>query len=280
MCYWNPFFKLWKNYFNELQEFACDEAVILRNTSPISYAQCLVNSANQMNLAMHSSIALHGISTSLLYRRINMVFQYKTRQRTLSAVIAYAVCLIGITSAAYAVNNNSPITVRDNDKTHSYMANGLKRMPSYQALIQQQLTAKHMPMDLLAMPLLQSAYQPLDQSKNHVAAAGIWQIIPATARHFGLSITNNRDDRLDTQLSTTAALTYLDNMHTQFGDWKLAVVAYEIGEKATEQLIKSTGSRDAWTLARSPLAPKELKEYLAMYDATVIIIHKPSLING
>lgn len=311
-CYFNPFLSLWKKYLNELQEFACDEALILRkHTSPTHYAQCLVNAAKQKRLVIEGSAALHGISQSLLYRRINMLFQYKTQKGKFTLIAAHALCLVGLTSAAFAINNSSPVTtsevqtvieqaklntampisatpevvneinrIRTSVKGREYMLGGLKRMQEYQPYIQEQLKNKNMPTDLLAMPLLQSSYKPLDASQNRVAAAGIWQIIPVTAKRLGLIVNNHRDDRLNTQLSTQAALAYLNTLHDQFNDWKLAVIGYEIGEKATAQLIKDTNSRDPWTLARSQAAPKELKDYLAMYDAAVIIMHKPSLITG
>jgi soluble lytic murein transglycosylase-like protein len=95
-----------------------------------------------------------------------------------------------------------------------------------------------------------------------------------------LIINDKRDDRLDTQLSTKAALAYLQQTHEQFGNWKLAFVAYEIGEKNTDSLIKEIKSRDAWALARSPSAPKSLKKSIAMFDAALIIMHNPSLIDN
>jgi hypothetical protein len=85
---------------------------------------------------------------------------------------------------------------------------------------------------------------------------------------------------MDTKLSTKAALDYLQQTHDQFGNWKLAFVAYEIGEKNTDRLIKETNSRDAWVLAHSPSAPESLKKSIAMFDAAMIIMHNPSLITN
>jgi soluble lytic murein transglycosylase-like protein len=136
-----------------------------------------------------------------------------------------------------------------------------------------------MPNELLAVPLVESGYKPLDQSKNPVLAAGIWQIVPTTAKLFGLIINTTRDDRLNTSLSTKAALAYLNATHTQFNNWRLAIIAYEIGEDTTKKLIKKVGSRDAWVLARSTIAPKSLKKFLAMFDAELIIMYNPSLIK-
>lgn len=242
-----------------------------------------------------------------------MLFNYKTQSRKYNLIAAYVLGFCTLTTTAFAINNAAPATpittdeittiiqqsnlaalqitaspeviaeinhIRsDENARHSYQA-GLKRMKEYQPFIQQQLVKNAMPNDLLAMPLMQTRYQPLDESKNRVKAAGIWQIIPSTAKNLGLIVDNNHDERLDTERSTQAALNYLTQLHNEFHDWKLAVIGYELGEKATEQLITATGSRDPWVLARSPQAPKQLKDYLAMFDAAVIIIHKPALING
>ena len=85
---------------------------------------------------------------------------------------------------------------------------------------------------------------------------------------------------MDMKLATIAALKLLSADHKIYNNWKLAFVAYEIGEKTTDALIKATGSRDAWTLANSPKAPPGLKKILASFDAELIIMHNPSLINS
>jgi membrane-bound lytic murein transglycosylase D len=159
----------------------------------------------------------------------------------------------------------------------------LERMKNYQGQVQAGLKKSDLPSDLLAIPLIESGYRPLHESVNPVQAAGIWQIIPSTAKRFGLVVDANRDDRLDTALSTQAALDYLKFLHTQFHDWKLAVLAYNIGEDQVERLITATGSRDAWVLVRSSHIPEKYKSeatnYLAMLDASILIMHQPSLIT-
>jgi hypothetical protein len=89
---------------------------------------------------------------------------------------------------------------------------------------------------------------------------------------------------MNMSLATNAALALLNSAHDEFHDWKLAVMSYEIGDKETTHLIAATGSRDAWVIARSDVVPKkyknELMKYLAMFDASVILIHNPSVITG
>ena len=167
--------------------------------------------------------------------------------------------------------------IRSSKKARLQLRESLNRMQKYSPAIIQQLKEEKLPNDLLAMPLIQSGYRPLDENKNPVKAAGIWQIVPTTAKNLGLNINHENDERLNTTLSTKAALTYLKNLYNQFHDWKLAVCAYEYGEDTIEQLINVVGSRDAWTIARSIHAPKTLKHYLAKFDSAVIIMHNPSL---
>ena len=83
---------------------------------------------------------------------------------------------------------------------------------------------------------------------------------------------------MNIKLETTAALQYLSEMYTEFKDWRLVIVAYELGDDETLHLIKVTGSHDAWVLARSSAAPAHLKKYLSLINAAVIIMHNPSIV--
>ncbi len=321
-CFWNPFFHLWKNWLSELQEYSCDEELILqRNTSAITYAQCLIDTASK---ALHSeslpqgALGIMGLANhahpSILRRRINMLFHYTHLPKKASSLfIAYLVCLSMASSVAYALTSNSTTTplstqhivsliktsipynslqvtarpevvtevnnIRSHAQARTYMQDALQNMKQYQPFILAELKNNHMPEDLLALPLVESGYRPLDEKLNRLKAAGVWQFIPSTAARFGLVIDKHRDDRLDIALATKAALAYLNALHVQFNDWKLAALAYEYGEDQTSQLIKITGSRDPWVLVRSSSAPAELKKYLALFDASVIVIHNPKLVN-
>lgn len=174
--------------------------------------------------------------------------------------------------------------LRASGDIRAYLLHSLKRMKDYQPMIEAGLQKNNLPHDLLNMPLIQSGYQPLDQNKNPVLAAGMWQLTPAIAKRFGLTVSLEHDDRLNAQLSTKAALAYLKILYNQFHDWNLAVLAYEIGEEKTGKLIQQVGSHDAWDLARSPVADKflegdDLKGYLALYSALLLIMQNPLLIT-
>lgn len=320
-CFWNPFLMLWNNWFEELQEFACDEALIInKKTSPIDYAQCLVDMAvfHSSDVIFSGTLGMMGISNQYnhslsLKRRITMLFNYKQSQpKKLFLLSVYAACFFTSVSATYALDTHSTMDalstkelsvlidradnvfhitatpevvkqineVRASEQGSAYLRAALVRMKQYQANIEQQLKNYNMPKDLLSIPLVESGYRPLEAKQNPVSAAGIWQIIPSTGKNLGLVINENRDDRMNTELATKAALKYLNALYAQFKDWKLAVIAYEYGEDQVEKLINQVGSRNAWMLARSKEAPAKMKDFLALFDASVIIMQNPSLISS
>lgn len=314
LCFWNPFMKLWIYWLDETQEFSCDEAIVVaKKTSPVAYAQCLINAAS--GYLPQGALGIHGLSKSILYRRVNMVFnltQSKTKKLVMACV--YVGALVVTTSAAYAINGQSDVTplskqqvekiiqqsnfnpsfqisatpevvkeinnIRSSEQAQSFISDSLQRMKKYQPYIQSELTKNNMPHELLAIPLVESGYQPLPPNVNPVQAAGVWQFIPKTAQKFGLVINGDRDDRMDTTLSTKAALAYLTQIHAQFNNWGLAVVSYEFGENNIAQLSKATKSSDVWTMARSPEAPKTMKQFVATFDASLIIMKNPSILTS
>ena len=91
-----------------------------------------------------------------------------------------------------------------------------------------------MPLELALLPAIESAYNPMAYSR--ASAAGMWQFMPATGRHFNLRQTNFYDGRRDITASTNAALDYLTRLHDMFnGDWLLALAAYNAGEGAVKK---------------------------------------------
>ena len=311
ICFWNPLMKSWSRWFSELQEFACDESLVLRNKiSKDVYAQCLINTAStafSRTILPQGALGIIGLSKnyrSILQRRIIMLFNYKKLQKKKASLIcAYTACYLAVGSFAYALGNdavNQPVTIkevsqknlsdqekteivaeinniRSNKQARSFMISSLKRMKTYKPYIEAQLINNAMPNNLLALPLVESGYNV--ESKGPMSTTGIWQFIPSTAKRFNLTVNSHRDDRLDTQLSTQAALSYLKALYSKFHNWDLAMMAYEIGEDNLEQLIKTTGSRDPWVLAKSPVAPKDLKTFLLMFYASSVIIDNPQLVT-
>ena len=85
-----------------------------------------------------------------------------------------------------------------------------------------------MPAEIALLPFIESAF--VTKAKSHVGASGLWQFMPATGRHFGLEKTPLYDGRHDIYAATDAALNYLQYLHGMFGDWSLALAAYNWGE--------------------------------------------------
>jgi len=312
LCFWNPFVSLWTKWFKELQEFACDESLILRRkTSPTQYATCLLNAASA-HLPKHV-LAVNGLSSSLLYRRIAMLFHYQKEKSKRSFIIACLISLFMIASAAYAlsgspthstlsakevaamikragIDNTFQISatpevvaelnkIRNSRHARKFMLGALKRMKEHKTMVLSEFKKEGIPADFLALPLIESGYEPLDASKNRLGAAGVWQFLPDTARHFGLVVTPERDDRLNTLLETKAAVAYLKSMHQKYGDWNLALISYEIGDEEVDRIIKNAPTLQLHDLAKSSKTYPELKEYVTMFSAAVIIMHYPTLIT-
>ncbi|HET6545377.1 MAG TPA: transglycosylase SLT domain-containing protein [Rhodanobacteraceae bacterium] len=120
-------------------------------------------------------------------------------------------------------------------------------------LVTDQIEQRDLPGEFALLPYLESHYQPLAAKGNR--PAGMWQIMPATARATGLVITPEYDGRLDPLASSRAALDLITRYHDEFGDWRLADMAYNAGEYRVKRLI---GKRDGHSLSAADLARLEL----------------------
>jgi len=116
------------------------------------------------------------------------------------------------------------------------------------------------PIDLAAMILVESAGQASAMSPK--GARGFWQLMPDTARRYGLCVDELCDDRLDLRKSTDAAASYLHDLYAQFGDWKLALAAYNTGEAHVGAAILRARVRDFDQLANMRMLPPETRNYV------------------
>ena len=115
------------------------------------------------------------------------------------------------------------------------------------------------PRELMLVGLVESGYRP--DAVSRANAVGIWQFIPATARRFGL-MTDTEDQRADVIRSTRAAAQYLRMLLDQFGNWELALAAYNAGEDRVEDAIRAARSRDFQRIAELKLVPAETRNYV------------------
>jgi len=143
----------------------------------------------------------------------------------------------------------------------SYLHDVTLRAEPYMYWIAGQVKKRNMPMELVLLPIVESAFDP--HATSGANAAGIWQIIPSTGRNYGLKQTRSYDARRDIVASTTAALDMMQRLNKMFdGDWLLTVAAYNSGEGRVMKAMKANKARgkptDFWSL---PL-PQETKLYV------------------
>jgi hypothetical protein len=136
----------------------------------------------------------------------------------------------------------------------------VSRMTQMKPILAPILQEEGIPYEIAALVLVESGGQPTALSPK--GARGIWQFMPDTARRFGLTITNETDDRLDVLKSTRAAARYLRDLHAQFGDWSLALAAYNVGALVVRKAVLRSGSNDFAVLSGKRLIPAETREYV------------------
>jgi hypothetical protein len=116
------------------------------------------------------------------------------------------------------------------------------------------------PVELLRIAQVESNWKPFALSPK--GAFGLWQLMPATAWRYGLRVDAMDDDRADVDKSTRAAARYLRDLHLRFGDWALALAAYNAGEDAVQRAMERGASRDFWNLSERKLLPAETRAYV------------------
>lgn len=124
---------------------------------------------------------------------------------------------------------------------------GLERRRQYQVMIQDKVRRRGMPESVAWIPMVESWFDISARSPAH--AVGLWQLMPATARQFGLRIDDWIDERKDPVKSTDAALDLLEYLHRKTGCWFLAYAAYHSGESDIVRTVRENGNRDFWTLS-------------------------------
>jgi soluble lytic murein transglycosylase-like protein len=134
------------------------------------------------------------------------------------------------------------------------------RYGDYQHALARILAEEQVPIELLAVAFVESRFNPLALSPK--GARGIWQLMPATAARYGLPVEPHNDHRTHPEHSTRIAAKYLRDLYRQFGDWKLALAAYNAGEGRVQRAIEIAGVSDFNELARRKLLPLETRNYV------------------
>ncbi len=131
------------------------------------------------------------------------------------------------------------------------------------------LKEEGVPQDLIYLAQAESGFHPLAVSR--VGARGIWQFMGSRARGYGLHHSMWVDDRQDPEKSTRAAARHLRDLYAQFGDWYLAMAAYNSGPGTVQAAVKRTGYADFWELYRRNVLPKETRNYVPIILAVTIM---------
>jgi membrane-bound lytic murein transglycosylase D len=147
--------------------------------------------------------------------------------------------------------------------------NGLRRKGKYQEMISRILKEEGVPQDLVYLAQAESAFQPLALSR--AGARGIWQFVQWRGNEYGLKRSWWIDERLDPEKATRAAAQHLRDLYQLYGDWYLAMAAYNCGPGNVQKGIERTGYADFWELYKRNVLPNETKNYVPIILALTLI---------
>lgn len=159
-------------------------------------------------------------------------------------------------------------------KDPAYLRRMSERAGQYLYHIVEEIENRGMPTELALLPFVESAFQA--EALSRAKAAGLWQFMPATGKAYDLAQNLWRDDRRDILESTRAALDYFEYLHGMFGDWHLALAAYNWGEGSVQRAIQRAKRRKQPTDYLHLKMPRETANYVPKLEAVKRIISNPS----
>ncbi|MCK8070484.1 lytic transglycosylase domain-containing protein [Vibrio sp. 1CM23M] len=179
-------------------------------------------------------------------------------------------------SSSYAQNRPSQNVIQPHINTlKPYQNQILKKLEEFDPLVNEifrQLAERSLPDSFVFVPMLESSYN--SNAISPAKAAGLWQLMPATAERFGLTVNDRQDQRFEIEPSTHAAMQYLDFLYRKFdGDINLTLAAYNAGEGRVQRAVKKAGSRQFSDLR----LPKETVDYVHRFYALLVLVDVTSL---
>jgi len=161
---------------------------------------------------------------------------------------------------------------RDSSRGRAIAHVWAKKSGRYAPAIKAELAKAGLPTDLVWLSLIESGHNPTIRSP--AGAAGLWQFIPESGRLYGLTIDRWVDERLDPLRCTQAAIRYLADLHRRFGNWELAMAAYNMGYGGLSRAIRKFNTNDFWELSRYEAGiPWETTLYVPKILATAIVMN-------
>ena len=297
----------------ELQEFACDESLAQRaDHCANAYCACLLRVAEAAVGSRQSQVRsfMAGRQACTLQRRMEALCRRPVR--TLRAPGAVCVGLVAVTVlaaltaviatpvqdrrlsrgdaeqlvAATPGSSTWGLTVNDavlrqlnlllgTPDGREFLNSSIARMHSYEPAVLTQLKSHGLPSQLRAVPFTESGYRNLPARRG--TGAGMWMFVGPTARKYGLEVSAERDERLDVEAETGAAMHMFSHLQRRFRSWPLALMAYNSGVKQVEAGIAATHTRDAWALYHAGYGNDP--DYLARTTALRLILAHPRLLD-
>jgi membrane-bound lytic murein transglycosylase D len=146
---------------------------------------------------------------------------------------------------------------------------GLERAPRYRPMIQRILQEEGVPQELIHLAQAESGFFP--RAISYKAAGGMWQFVAWRGQQYGLMRTADTDDRFDPEKATRASARHLHDLYNMFGDWYLAMAAYNCGPNAVARAVERTGYADFWELRSRHVLPEQTTNYVPIILAMTIM---------
>src|SRR3984885_605101 len=175
------------------------------------------------------------------------------------------------TSALPLVVNDTVLSYINyfNGRGHRTIEAGLERAGRYQAMVSRVLAEEGVPQELIHLAQAESGFLP--RAVSRAAAEGMWQFVKFRGNQYGLMQTPYSDERLDPEKAPRAAAHHLHDLYNEFGDWYLAIAAYNCGPGVVERAVERSGYADFWELRSRGMLPAETTNYVPIILAMTIM---------
>src|SRR5579883_3510506 len=155
------------------------------------------------------------------------------------------------------------------NRGHKTLVAAMQRSGRYRPMIERILAEEGLPQELIHLAQAESGFMP--RAMSRAAAGGMWQFLAWRGNEYGLNQTPYTDDRMDPEKATRAAAHHLHDLYNEFGDWYLAIAAYNCGPNVVEDAVARTGYADFWELRSRGVLPAETTNYVPIILAMTII---------